>query len=122
MYDECYRGYERLRAFLYDLYDSWQESLEHKWNSLEWMARWLDDNGYELRKFEVPDEDIAEINKLSKELREDAEKGFVDAAYGPGHSEGKVSLDISELFTPPAKKMDRCPEDILKEEIENEDK
>jgi len=114
MYDECYRGYGRFRELLFHLYESGPYCCDAVVGSFcNYLSMWLDDNRYELRKFEIAGEDIEELQKN------------VTVPLGRGESAQKeldeihaARLNMAELFIPPAKKIDRCPEDILKEEIE----
>ena len=108
MYKDCYRTYDDLRAFLSDVLTG--VGGDWPWECLglddfsEHITKWLVDNGYEISRYEMDDD---YIDGLRKELREDAESGFA----------GDERLNIKDLIMPPVK-LDRCPEDILKEEIE----
>ena len=95
MYDECYRLRADVVGLLIDLHYT---SDTYGYDFIEYVAKWMEENEFELRKYGVDERDVPERERLTG------------------------SLDLTNLIIPPAKKMDRCPEDILKEEIENEDK
>ena len=99
MYKDCYRSYGDLRALLNGL-----DMPLYSKDMPKMLSKWLVDNGYEISRYEMDDD---YIDGLRKELREDAESGFA----------GDERLNIKDLIMPPVK-LDRCPEDILKEEIE----
>ena len=111
---DCYRTYDDLRALLGGLdLPLCAEDVP------EMLSKWMVDNGYQLERYEIPDEDIEDgfkgphfkpiyIDKevlKERERRGELKRGTTD------------SLDLNDLIIPPA--MDRCPEDMLKEEVED---
>ena len=125
MYKDCYRSYDDLRAILLERMECICSDLGWGWGAMcpddlaNGLAKWMLDNGYEISRYEMDDD---YIDGLRKELREDAESGFAgeerERLTGPDWRKGEVvGLNIKDLIMPPVK-LDRCPEDILREEIE----
>jgi len=133
---DCYRTYHDLRALLRDLLWMNSDCVATFHDAAEHIAQYLVDNGYEISKYEIAGEDVPEGERfegpyikpiyINEEVLEARKK----------RGEIRESLDTSELFMPPVKKsladgiaekggrgfdeLDRCPEDILREEIETE--
>ena len=113
----------------------------------EELAKWLVDNGYEISRYEMDDDYIDGLRKELREDAESGfagderltEKQAEDWEWqtrtDPDWRKGEVvGLNIKDLIMPPVRKsladgmaekggrgfdeLDRCPEDILKEEIE----
>ena len=116
---DCYRTYDDLRAILCEIdEDIWGEDNSCDiGTTMEELAKWLVDNGYQLERYEIAGDDIKELQdnltvRLERTEDEQAELDRLQSERLTG------SLDLTNLIIPPAKKVDRCPEDILKEEIE----
>ena len=121
MYKDCYRGLtaikEVLGQIIWDIMDDFDGPYLTPTYVTEKVSQWLVDNEYEISKYGIPDDDIKELQdnltvRLERTEDEQAELDRLQSERLTG------SLDLTNLIIPPAKKMDRCPEDILKEEIE----
>ena len=92
------------------------------------LSEWCADNGYQVDRYEIPDEDIVsekipgedvpDTEAVAKRLAKKYPKEVLDA-------HARDSLDLDDLIMFPAKKpaldrQERCPEDILREEVETE--
>ena len=111
---DCYRTYDDLRAIIWDILSN---AFDPDDNTVEYLSKWLVDNGYQLERYEIAGDDIKELQdnltvRLERTEDEQAELDRLQSERLTG------SLDLTNLIIPPAKKMDRCPEDILKEEVE----
>ena len=116
---DCYRG---LTAIL-ELFMGIQEDCDGALTPMG-IAIWCNDNGYQLERYTIAGEDVPKIE--SAQWFED-DKGNITV-----NRKSLESLDLADLIMFPAKKpamercpevseqRDRCPEDILREEVENE--
>ena len=124
---DCYRSYGDLYGFFYEKLEgvrkdgcsrrAWEETCEHVARHLSDVCTDLE---MELRKYGIPDEDVPSIMDriCDAEVNEaiTGKPGLMDVADMIMHK--KPAMDRCPEGSD---HLDRCPEDILKEQIESED-
>ena len=121
MYKDCYRGLtaikEVLGQIIWDIMDDFDGPYLTPTYVTEKVSQWLVDNEYEISKYGIPDEDVPSIMDriCDAEVNEaiTGKPGLMDVADMIMHK--KPAMDRCPEGSD---HLDRCPEDILKEEIE----